>query len=188
MNFICNTHPNIISIPIEMIDETTKNKLYYNYLQTYQSANQEIWYKTPNELFQSKYVGLITAKDYNQYYILYQLKSKSVKLSVICHNGTQESKKNLLNLIELLLKTKGFIMEASCAVSWILRKRNVPIIVGKKQIENALEIDDTNQNDIICINEDWDIMDKNQQYYCRQIRDEKSGNVYISNDTLFGML
>jgi hypothetical protein len=188
MNFICNTHPNIISIPIEMIDETTKNKLYYNYLQTYHSAYQEIWYKTPNELFQSKYVGLITAKDYNEYYILYQLKSKSVKLSVICHNGTQESKKNLLNLIELLLKRKGFIMEASCAVSWILRKRNVPIIVGKKQIENALEIDDTNQNDFICINEDWDIMDKNQQYYCRQIRDEKSGNVYISNDTLFGIL
>jgi len=27
MNFICNTHPNIISIPIEMIDETTKNIL-----------------------------------------------------------------------------------------------------------------------------------------------------------------
>lgn len=194
MNYIyniCNKYSTIQNIANENLNDKTKEILFDMYKNTYQSANIDVWFSNSSELFQKKYIGLLTFQNYFEHYLLYQINNANlIKISVICHNGTNKGKNNLIDFLELLLTNEngGFIIEASNAVSWLLRKRNVPIINNKLQIELCLGLGDKhNENDYIIINSNFNEKDKEKQNYWRYYTDIEIGKKYISYETMFGI-
>jgi hypothetical protein len=86
------------------------------------------------------------------------------------------------------LNQSGYILEASGAVSWVLRnKKHTPIINDIKQINNLLDITPENENDKIVINDEFKMNSKETQMYTR-IYTSPEGKVYETTDTLFGTI
>jgi hypothetical protein len=177
----------ITYIILSILNEDEKNILYNMYANTYESAGQPLWFKNPRELFNNRYKCLICKNfDYTTAYLLLQFKTNFNKISLICHDGTQKGKQILFELLEDLLKNPGTIMEASDAVSWVLRKKECPMILEKTDIENALDIVNS-KHDKIKMNESFAINNKNTQSYTRIFTDNEN-NTYYSDETLFGSI
>jgi hypothetical protein len=166
-------------------DESVKQQLFNMYEISYSKTGKPRWFKNKEDLFK-KYPCLLTIDNkYQDFYIMYQFNKKFNKISLVCHNNTDENKSKLIELLNVLLRTPGYILEASGAVSWVLRKTDTPMILEKKKIEMALDIDDNSKNDKIVMNESFNISDKNSQCYTRIFTDSNS-NVYTTDHTLFG--
>jgi hypothetical protein len=116
---------------------------------------------------------------------MFQIKKSVNKISLVCHNSTDIGKIYSINLRHQLVKQPGWILEAADKVSWLLRKRNTPII-DNTSINDILEIEPTNDNDKIIINKDFDKDDRNSFQYTRVFKDIKLGTEYVSKETLFG--
>ena len=161
-------------------------KMYEN---SYTGGGQELWFKTPDDLFK-KYPCFITFMDDNNHfhlkvYAMFQMKKSVNKISLVCHDSTTDGKSDSINLRLQLVQQSGWILEAADKVSWLLRKNNAPIIENSL-ITTMLEIDENNVNDIIVINTEFDINDSRSYQYTRHYTDISSGKTHESKETLFG--
>lgn len=193
---------NITKITVSELNTEEKNKIYDMYINTYTYGKQAIWF-TQEKLFE-KYPCLITVnKQYDKFYIMYQLMNNYNKISLIAHNLLPDSITELFSMLYHLLNNAGYIMEASGAVSWKLRKLKTNYFNTKESIEKALDINIYNINsDKITINTDFlyatnthsnnaeiNIQKKNMKlnyHYSRTHIDSKTGNIYTNYETLFG--
>lgn len=168
----------------ELTDED-KDRLFQMYSNTYTNAGEDLWFKTKEQLFE-RYHCLITTNDTKiinaKAYLMYQIRNTFNKISLICHDGTEEGKKLCMDLVLELINTSGWMIEAANKVSWILRKNNAPMILDKSQIVEALNV----SNDDIIINSDFNVGEKNTYHYERIYVDPKTHKKYISKETLFG--
>ena len=168
----------IKDIPIKDHDE-----LFKMYKNTYSNAGQNLWFNTKEELL-ARYPCLICYNgEYKKLYVLYQFKKRYNKISLVCHNGTDQEKINSITFRLQLINTPGWMLEASGATSWILRKNGAPMI---SDIKSALDISDENKNDYIEMNNNFDVKDKNSYQYTRVYIDIKINKEYRTNETLFG--
>ena len=160
--------------------------MYAMYAKTYTDAGQELWFKNADELFRRYPCFLTINNNQEKAYIMYQFKSNFNKISLVCHDSTPEGKNLVVDLLVKLLSSPGYILEAASAVSWVLRKRGVHIISDKEDIEKALDISPNNKSDVIVMNPNFSMNDKNQQAY-KRIFTDNSGKQFTSDDTLFGL-
>jgi len=146
-----------------------------------------MWFNNSEELF-TRYPCVVTFD--NQYlvvYAMYQFRSKFNKISLVCHNSSEEGKELIIKLIINLVNTPGWIIEAADKVSWILRKNGANIIENYASIVDALDIVD-NPNDTIEMNPYFDKTDKLSYQYIRIYNDTVNNKIYNSKETLFGTL
>lgn len=175
----------LVKIKIEDIPKEDHADLFEMYKDTYSNAGQDLWFKTKEELL-SRYPCLICYDgNYKKLYVLYQFKKGFNKISLVCHNGTPTEKRNSVKIRKDLVSTPGWMLEASGATSWILRKEHAPMISAEYDIKTALDISDKNENDKIEMNLGFDVNDKNSYQYTRVFK-TLTGEVYKTNETLFG--
>jgi hypothetical protein len=163
---------------VATIDETPvhiQKQIYDMYYRSYSDAGEKLWFGNQAELVKGYPCGVayVCSKSGNtedvQCAVLFQKRKiaktqdhYTVKLSLIIHAGTVDSKAQLFNLLGDLLKQPGVYIEASGAVSWLLRKNNVPMIASEKQIHELLQLPQDQQ---IVINPVYRANDKASQYY-----------------------
>ena len=168
------------------LSAAARTKMYAMYAKTYTDAGQELWFKNAEELF-GRYPCFLTINNSQEKaYVMYQFKSKFNKISLVCHDSSPEGKALVVDLLVKLLSSPGYILEAASAVSWVLRKKGVHVISEKQDIEKALDITPENHNDVIVMNPNFSMTDKNQQSY-KRIFTDNSGKQFTSEDTLFGL-
>jgi len=167
------------------LNETMKNEMFEMYIKSYSSTGN-LWFKTPRDMFKYPCEIIIDNGYQNNisYFIMYQKRTNVNKISLIVNDGSREGKDNLFFYLNELLNTKGWIIEASGAVSWIFRsKYNVPIIYNLNKIINLLDLNIENEN--IVLNPNFNINDKNSNVYTHQYY--KDGIIQFQNpETLFG--
>jgi len=173
-------------VKIKDIEDKYHQELFDMYKNTYSNAGQDLWFKTKEELL-NRYPCLICYNgEYTKLYVLYQFKKNFNKISLVCHNGSAEEKENSIKIRLELIRTPGWMLEASGATSWILRKNKAPRMDNEKDIQEALDIIPENKNDKIEINNAFDENDKNSYRYTRVYTDTKLNKEYRTNETLFG--
>jgi hypothetical protein len=174
---------NIVQRYVTELSNKERDDMFQMYVISYTLGGQPLWFKTPDELF-SRYPCFVTFDDLHlTVYAMFQLKSTSNKISLVCHNGDVDGKYLSIQLRVKLIHQPGWILEASDKVSWLLRKHDSPIFRTKDEIETALNIKD-NPNDKIVMNEQFDVSDKTSNQYTRIYKD--GTNTYNSIETLFG--
>lgn len=194
---------NITKITVSELSQEEKNKIYDMYINTYTYGKQDIWFNTQKKLFK-KYPCLITVNNqYDKFYIMYQLMNNYNKISLIAHNLLNDSITELFSMLCHLLNNGGYIMEASGAISWKLRKLKTNYFNTKESIETALDINPNKKNsNKITINPDFlyatntysnnaeiKIQKQNMKlnyYYSRTYINSKTGKIYTKYETLFG--
>lgn len=157
--------------------------MFNMYVKSYSAAGQDLWFKSPQDLQRySCKVAQVCSQEGIVAYVLFQTRQTANKISLIVHNGTPEGKSALMNLLVSLLKQNGFYIEAAGAVSWTLRKLNVPVLHNAEEISELLNIDRSRES--IELNPNFDINDKNSQSYVHKFYYD--GIVqYANNETLF---
>lgn len=180
----------IVRVPKDELKDDDRRALFAMYEKTYTSAGQDLWFKTADDLFgYQRYKCIVTLDSPNNMrkaYILFQFKPKYNKISLVCQDGTPEGKALALDILKTLLLLPGYCLEASGAVSWVLRKANIPRIEDKSQIEEALDITPGNNYDYIEMNPDFSPDVRTSQSYTRHYTDPKTNKTYTTSDTLFG--
>jgi hypothetical protein len=158
--------------------------MFQMYVDTYLSAKQELWFKTPRDMFAYPCSVIVaTEQDSIIAFLMFQKRKDANKISLGVHNGTETGKNEAIKLRIDTLQTPGWILEASGASSWLMRKNNVPIITSKKMIEDLLQIDQHNER--IVMNIEFDIKCKLSYQYTHQFM--KEGIVQFENkETMFG--
>jgi len=157
--------------------------MFNMYVNSYSAAGQDLWFKSPRDLQRySCKVAQMCSMDGIIAYVLFQTRKTANKISLIVHNGTQEGKTALMNLLVSLLKQNGYYIEAAGAVSWTLRKLGVPVLHNAEEISGLLNIDPSRES--IELNPDFDLKDKNSQSYVHKFYND--GVVQFANaETLF---
>ena len=126
-------------------------------------------------------------------YSIFQKKKYVNKLSLTCHDGTKCGKELAIKLRLKYVKMENWIIEASGATAWLLRKNNAPCITDIKTIKKLLEIDgikeDIELNPDFTIEEFKNINQLNPDkslfhYYHIYYEDNK---IIRNKETLFGI-
>lgn len=170
-----------------------KDRLYQLYVTTYSAAGESLWFKQADDLVRYP-CGIITncqadqtntdgVGDNIRAFFMFQFRPSANKISLICHDGTVEGKHILMNMIDFRLSTKGWIIEASGATSWVLRKRNVPIIRDVHEITKLLMLP---LNERVVINDYFNLSDKNSQHYIHEYTNGDGLVLFSNQETLFG--
>jgi hypothetical protein len=167
------------------LNEEEKNKMFEMYINSYTIGNQPLWFKSKEQLFDRYPCFVSFDNNYLTVYAMFQMKNKYNKISLVCHNGTDEGKRLSIELRYNLITQPGWILEAADKVSWLLRKKNAPIISNYEDIVNALDIKD-NPNDIITMNPGFNYKERITYQYTRTYNDTVNIKIYNSNETLFG--
>jgi len=176
---------NIVQKNSSELSEDEREKMFSMYVLSYKMGGQPLWFEDKEKLF-SRYHCFVTFDDnYLTVYAMFQFKKKFNKISLVCHDGSEEGKRLSVELRYSLVSHGGWILEASDKVSWLLRKRRAPIIMDYESIVDALDIVD-NPNDTIEMNPDFDVNDKETYQYIRIYNDVDNGKIYRSEETLFG--
>lgn len=168
----------------ENISHKTFDEIFRLYYTTYTQARETIWFNTVDELYEYP-------MDCAYYYVsneeklicgmLFRKLPMVNKISLLYHDGTEKAKKLLMDELARLLVSEGYVIEASGAVSWILRSRyHLMPIVDVAYIATALDIE--SKGDIIQMNLDYDINDKDSYVYVKQ-----TGG-YTLYESLFGRM
>lgn len=177
---------------IKKISRELLQKLFDMYVNSYSSAGQELWFKTPDDLLRYNCgiilncFGDLDSPDNHIYaYLLYQFRTYVNKISLGCHDGTPKGKETVMKLWNEYLRKPGFVLEATDAVSWILRNRyKCPYFTDIEVIKKILDIKEGG-NERIELNDNFVYTDKTQQFYFHKYL--KGGIVQYSNsETLFG--
>jgi hypothetical protein len=169
-----------------------KEMLFSMYKRSYEEAKLDVWSKNAEEFFtkNKKNKCLVCfsneEKDYKRAYVMNQIRTKYNKISVVAHDGTPEGKRILFELLTKLLTEPGTIIEASGAVSWIIRNKfRIPMILVKEQIMDALDITPSSESEMIEMNPDFNPEEKVTYAYTHvyKFRDKEFRN----QETLFGL-
>lgn len=169
------------------LSEEEKDDMFKMYVLSYSLGGQSLWFKTKDELFNRYSCFVSYDNNYLVCYAMFQFKKRFNKISLVCHNGSEEGKSNSINLRYNLITRSGWILEAADKVSWILRKKNAPIIQDYESILDALDIIG-NPNDTIQLNPDFDYNDRFSYQYIRTYVDVVNNKTYHSKETLFGTI
>lgn len=156
-------------------------KLYYK---TYTQAGEVLWFQTSEQLYnyskKDKAYIFVENGEIISGMLLRKL-SMCDKIYLIFHNGTQRSKKILLDELARMLVSDGYIIEASGALSWVLRSRyKIMPQLEIGYIMRALDIE--NRGETIQVNLNYDINFKENFSYTRY------SNGYAMKETLFGRI
>jgi len=177
--------------PIRKINTTEltkreKQTVYGMYVKTYAAAGYGSRFSTADELFEKYPCMYALQRYYSRAFVLVQHKQFYNKISAVCHNDTPLGRAILFHIIGTLLNQPGTIIEASGAVSWILRKRGLaPMITNPTIIRIAIGL---KPQDELLINPNYDINNKDNQYYTRIVYTQKNGTWIADrkSETLFG--
>jgi hypothetical protein len=157
------------------------------YTRTYQNAGYPPRFNTSAELL-NKYPCIYALENnYTRAFLMIQPVQFYNKISASCHNGTPLGKAILMHIRRVLLNQPGIIQEASGAVSWLLRSRKIaPMITDENVIRIAIGL---KPDDKLIINPNYDINNKDNQYYRRIKYIEKNGTIQadVKDETLFGI-
>jgi Methyltransferase domain. len=169
------------------LNEATLAQIYNMYARSYSEANLDLWLDSPQEL--ANYSDSIMYLERNKKIIsvlMYKLLSNTNKISLVAHDSTREGKDKMIEKIVQLMSTSGWIIEASGALSWILRsKYNLSPITDKNVIYSLLHISDK-QRQKIQMNPDYNEQDKTKQVYTH-IYYSRDGKLQHQNaESLFG--
>ena len=169
------------------ISNSHKNEMFQMYVISYSGANQELWFKNAEQMFnyQCSLLAVING-DKIICFVMYQTRPYANKLSLGCHDGSALGKNLAIIMRATLLSMPGWVVEASGATSWILRsKYNTPIIKDITLIKKILGIENK-IDETVEINDEFDILDKNSYYYAHKYF--ANGILVFSNkETLFGL-
>lgn len=156
-------------------------KLYYK---TYVQAGETLWFQTSEQLYN------YSSKDKAYLFIengeiisgmLLRKLPLAEKIYLIFHNGSQRSKKILLDELARMIVSEGYIIEASGALSWVLRSRyKIMPQLDLEYIMKALDIEA--KGEMIDLNLNYNIYEKDNFSYIRY-----SGG-YMMKETLFGRI
>lgn len=83
------------------------------------------------------------------------------------------------------LSQPGFVIEASGALSWVLRKNEVPFMSDLNEIMDILEVGV--RNETITINPNFNAKDKNTQHYTHEYYGSNHSLLFQNQETLFGI-
>mmetsp|Transcript_4384 Transcript_4384/g.6909 ORF Transcript_4384/g.6909 Transcript_4384/m.6909 type:complete len:293 (-) Transcript_4384:826-1704(-) len=177
---------NEVTISSKDTDEKLQEVMFEMYEATYRSAGENLWFTTKEQL-QSYACSVKTVcdKDTLLCYIMFQSRKRVNKISLVCHNGTKDGKKALINLLVQKLSQPGFVIEASGALSWVLRKNEVPFMSDLNEIMDILEVGV--RNETISINENFNAEDKNTQHYTHEYYGSNHSLLFQNQETLFGI-
>ena len=169
------------------LSQQQKDWLYGLYLRTYCSANEQIWYHNSDDLFK-KYrcmVRIVVDKHDNTIGAFFFQKIKyGNKISLLLHNGIDDTPYKVLAKIAELLKSKGWFLEAAKSPGWLLRKdHNTPIIDDVNQIKKILEIDSKPNEDIV-MNNDFKYDNKLSYQYLHTFNVDE--HIFQNEEILFG--
>ena len=175
---------------IALSDAQLKN-LYDLYVNTYSYLGHDnLWWKTLDLFIKGikKYACTVYVSEINDMilsYVFYQEKKYVNKISLVCHNGTIENKNIMVKLLRSKLIAPGWVIEASDALGWVLRREKIPIIRDLVIIKKVLEVNGID-NEII-LNDNFDEENKNSYQYEHIFR--RDGHVLFTNkEILFGTL
>ena len=177
---------NLIQTYATNLDPDDKTQMFKMYTESYGNAGEELWFKTEEELF-NRYPCVISFEgSYLTAYAMFQLRSNYNKISLICHNGTEEGKKQIIDIVHKLINEPGWIIEAAGSVSWLLRKKKAPIIEQQSDIAIALDVAEKD----IEMNNTFDYETKMTYQYTRSYTDNTKTppQTFLSQETLFGTL
>ena len=181
--------PNMPIVKINGKDLTSRERqnVFAMYVRTYSNAGYGSRFKTKEELF-AKYPCMYAVRRfYTRAFVLVQHKQYYSKISAVCHNNTPLGKAILWHILHNLLNQPGTILEASGAVSWVLRKNKLaPIITDPEVIRVAIGL---KPGEELVIHPNYDINNKDNQYYTRITYKQKNGAVQEDRkqETLFGL-
>ncbi len=162
--------------------------MFKMYQHTYSAAGQDLWFKSPADMF--KYPCSVVASSHTsnanpiQAFLMFQRRKFANKISLFVHDGTREGKTTAFTMLAKLLKTPGWILEASGALSWVLRKQGTSIISSGVQIRTLLEIDPHKEK--IVMNHKFDHKDKRSFQYAHEYGDNGQ-SLFVNQETLFGV-
>lgn len=177
-----------------------KEYLYNMYVSTYGQAGNILWFKSVDELFNPAYTcGIIIDDELSDIlnikaYSIFQKKRYVNKLSITCHDGTKCGKKLAVKLRIKYANMPNWIIEASGATAWLLRKNNTPYISDIATIKKLLDIDGIKED--IELNPDFNIDDfKNidnppinkSLFHYYHIYIKENGSEIRNKETLFGI-
>lgn len=178
------------------LSPTQQQFLYSMCARTYLDAGEELWFNSVKSLFHYPcLIRIISDPEVPEGYsseldegltkgfIMYQYRTFVNKISLICHDGTRNGKDAVMGYIVGLLELPGWILEASGAVSWILRKLGAPII-PEDEVEALLDI--SPERERIEFNKNFDRADKNSHQY-RHMYYKNGGVGFANSETLFGL-
>lgn len=178
-----------------------KQYLFNMYDKTYSSSGNQLWFKSSDELFNSFYTcGIIINNDFTEQfeltnikaYCIFQKKKYINKISITCHDGTSDGKNTAIQLRLKYVNIPNWIIEASGATAWILRKNKSPCIINLNTIKKLLEIDEIKEQ--IEINEKFTIEDfnnidnnPNKELFHYYHIYNNNNNIFRNKETLFGI-
>ena len=166
----------------ELSEELVRD-LFDMYVRTYTEAGQPLWYTSPEQL--RRYTCSFVLSELHGHvdaFILYTALPRVSKISLFGHSGTPASKTRVLDELVSLLERPGYVLEASGAVSWSLRKRGLRPFEGADMIAQLLDLDQVNraasfEEQGIIMNPDYRFANKNTQVYTHVFVNRMTGSV-----------
>jgi len=138
-----------IVVKLSDLDEETRHKLWDMYVSTYQSIGLHI--ESINKMVHKYKISWFIDIDKDpepDAFIIYKETNMGNKLALMGSDGAKESKSLLVKKMVLLLKKRGWFVEASHKVADIIIAKGVPIIqdmefvkkvIGEKKFVEELE-------------------------------------------------
>ena len=140
---------------INKLSEIDKNNIFKMFIDCYKD---NAWFSDKN-VFYHLYKRILYYKTNNMFgaYLMLRQTSVGIKIVLIAHNNSQIMKQIVMNKLAQLLVTPGYYMEASEAVSHILKSRyNIFPIDDIEKIKIVLS-DYIDRGDVIIKNENYKI-------------------------------
>ena len=180
----------IISLPIKKfnskdLSDADKEIMFGMYKTSYTLGGQPLWFTNKEQLFSSYPCFVSFGDNYTLVYAMFQFRKTINKISLVCHDGSENGKNLSIQLRVVLLKIKGWALEAKDKVSWILRSRYKTPIMDNNKVAEILEISKENIN----INESFDYNNKESYQYTKTYKYINNDGNEITNEekeTLFG--
>jgi len=166
----------IILLPIKKfnskdLSDENKEKMFKMYVSSYTMGGQPLWFENKEKLFNSYPCFVSFGDNYTLVYAMFQFRKTINKISLVCHDGSDNGKNLSIQLRVVLLKIKGWALEAKDKVSWILRSRYKTPIMDNNKVAEILEISKENIN----INESFDYNNRESYQYTKTY-------IYINNE------
>jgi len=166
------------------LSEEIMEKLFLMYSKSYGVTS---WFKKPVDLQKYACGVIFNTDDISSVnaFLMFQVRKFGNKLSLGCHDGSDDGKKKSIRLRIEMLQKPGWYAETSGKVSWILRKHIPTKMI--RDIHTIKTLLDLPENEAIKINDTFKFDDMESNYYVHEFYED--GNlVYKNDETMFGTI